>query len=570
MHAADFAQAVEISKMAKGMSSIRMHRSDTGVGASVDALSVATEAAPGGMRSTDAETAARRYLNAMFTADAGMSALHRETNEERPEFRYIGIDKVPFTKSQHVKFRQNFHKVPVYGSIVTVELGPENEFISINSSLGDPSNIDPVATVSPADALKRVRRLAGYQGEPMNSPARLYYYYDPKPPRWRLVYIFEDVLRMKPRTKSAKDSLSALPETSDFVIDAHSGELVDELPRTQTVAEQDAVSQANDGLGSHRDFGIVVDTVSNIRRMHDRARNIRTHDFKFKDAFFQQNSLPGGFLASPLPESWDPGGVSAHANAVAVIDFLRNVLQRDGLDDQGGPIVSTVNCVFQSVAGGQEWRNAARFRGQMIYGQRSVNGALRSYAVSLDVVAHELLHGLTENTARLEYRFESGALNESFSDIFGVIVSNLSKPDVGTWNWEIGEDLSDTGVPLRNMSDPTLRGQPAHMDDFVVLPEEADHGGVHTNSGIHNFAAFQILNAQDGAGGLLFSPTDVARLYYVTLIAHLSRTSDFSDCREGMVLAAKSMFDASDGVDSKVVAIEAAYDAVGIRPTGIV
>jgi Zn-dependent metalloprotease len=306
--------------------------------------------------------------------------------------------------------------------------------------------------------------------------------------------------------------------------------------------------------------------------MHDRARNIRTHDFKFKDAFFQQTSLPGGFLASPLPESWDPGGVSAHANAVAVVDFLRNVLQRDGLDDQGGPIVSTVNCVFQNVAGGQEWRNAARFRGQMIYGQRSVNGALRSYAVSLDVVAHELLHGLTENTARLEYRFESGALNESFSDIFGVIVSNLSNPDLGTWNWEIGEDLSDTGLPLRSISDPTLRGQPAHMDDFAVLPDTqaGDHGGVHTNSGIHNFAAFKVMTARDAAGGFLFSPVDVARLYYVTLVAHLSRTSDFSDCREGMVLAAKSMFDAGDGVDAKVAAIEVAYDAVGIRPAGIV
>jgi Zn-dependent metalloprotease len=118
------------------------------------------------------------------------------------------------------------------------------------------------------------------------------------------------------------------------------------------------------------------------------------------------------------------------------------------------------------------------------------------------------------------------------------------------------------------MSDPTLRGQPAHMQDFAVKPESDDHGGVHTNSGIHNFAAFKVLTSRDDAGGFLFSPVDVARLYYVTLVAHLSRTSDFADCREGMLLAAKSTFE--DGVDAKVAAIEAAYDAVGIQPAGIV
>jgi Zn-dependent metalloprotease len=74
----------------------------------------------------------------------------------------------------------------------------------------------------------------------------------------------------------------------------------------------------------------------------------------------------------------------------------------------------------------------------MIYGQRLVGGRLRSYAAALDVVAHELLHGLTDHTARLEYRFQSGALNESYSDIFGIIVSNIHNSSIDTWNWEMG------------------------------------------------------------------------------------------------------------------------------------
>jgi Zn-dependent metalloprotease len=252
-----------------------------------------------------------------------------------------------------------------------------------------------------------------------------------------------------------------------------------------------------------------------------------------------------------------------------VVDFMRDVLQRNGLDNQGGAIISSVNCVFQNFSGGQEWRNAARFRGQMIYGQRMVNGTLRSYAASLDVVAHELLHGLTENTARLEYRFQSGALNESYSDIYGVIVSNIDKPDVGNWNWQIGEDLTETGLPLRDLSNPAAFGQPAHMDDYRMLSEDEDDGGVHTNSGIHNRAAFNLLTAAKPDGARVFTPVEVARMYYVTLVAHLSRTSGFADCRAGMLLAVQSMFAAAPDADQRLAAVGGAYDAVGITETGV-
>jgi len=136
------------------------------------------------------------------------------------------------------------------------------------------------------------------------------------------------------------------------------------------------------------------------------------------------------FLKNPDP--WDPAAVSAHANAAEVADFLERVLMRKGIDDEGGPLISSINCVRRS--GAQEWRNAAWISTQMIYGQRLVDGKLRSYAVARDVVAHEIFHGVTENTARLDYFSESGALNESYSDIFGILISNAGNPDVGTWN----------------------------------------------------------------------------------------------------------------------------------------
>ncbi|MEO1199153.1 MAG: M4 family metallopeptidase, partial [Pseudomonadota bacterium] len=158
--------------------------------------------------------------------------------------------------------------------------------------------------------------------------------------------------------------------------------------------------------------------------------------------------------------------------------------------------------------------------------------------------------------------------NESYSDIYGIIVSNINEPDVHSWNWQIGEDLTETGLPLRDMSNPAAFGQPAHMDDYVVLDEDEDNGGVHVNSGIHNRAAFNLLMAAGAGGARMFTPVEVARMYYVTLVAHLSRTSGFADCRAGMLLAVQSMFAAAPDAEARVAAVAEAYRAVGIVEPG--
>ena len=299
--------------------------------------------------------------------------------------------------------------------------------------------------------------------------------------------------------------------------------------------------------------------------MHDVERNVHTHDFAFRDASVNFDRLPGVYAKTP-PEPWDPAAVSAHANSEEVIDFLNAILGRDGLDGFGGKAVSTVNCTWfgETDRVTREWPQAARVPGQMIYGQRMVDGVLRSYAASLEVVAHELLHGLTEHTARLEYKFEPGALNESYSDIFGLIVANRHEPDISQWDWEIGEDLSATGLPMRDLSDPERFNQPAHMDDYRHLPEEVDHGGVHTNSGIHNKAAFNILDSNLLVAGHLFTADEVSRIFYMTLVGHLSRTSDFVDSRRGAILSARSMFERDPQRGLKIAAIEKAFDDVGI------
>jgi bacillolysin/neutral peptidase B len=187
----------------------------------------------------------------------------------------------------------------------------------------------------------------------------------------------------------------------------------------------------------------------------------------------------------------------------------------------------------------------------------------------LDVVGHEMFHGVTDFTSRLEYRTESGALNESYSDIFGVIIANFAKP-ISKWVWNIGTGFDGPGTALRNMADPALLGQPKHMRDFraATPPFTAsrnDYGWVHDNSGIHNFAAFSVMTAKNGSK-FVFSKRDIAAMFYVALTEHLSRTSNFKDSRRAVIQAAKSLFRGNSAAvqAAKIKAVEDGFAVAGI------
>jgi bacillolysin/neutral peptidase B len=259
--------------------------------------------------------------------------------------------------------------------------------------------------------------------------------------------------------------------------------------------------------------------------------------------------------------------VSAHVNATRVYNFYKGVLIRDGIDDKGMDLVSVVNCTYSLHEPPPQWHNAVWYDNRMWYGQfEDDNGNLHSYSRYLDIIAHELTHGVTEFTADLVYRNQSGALNESFSDIFGIIINNWYRigPDseVDQWNWEIGPDLGSEGLPLRDMSDPTRTGDPDHMDNY--LNTFSDNGGVHTNSNIHNKAAHNVLMARDQNGERVFTTREVAVLYYLAL-CRLNSLAAFSDALEALVDVAKVYFAGDEEErDAKITAIKDAYQRVGI------
>jgi Zn-dependent metalloprotease len=516
----------------------------------------------------DPETAARRLLDQALASEAVPSLTAPVANGTTSQFKTIGTETVPLTGTRTVKFRQMVNDIPVYGSLVTVELDDGNNLVGIDSALGEPEGVDPVATVSPANALAAAEAAPdGYAPRLTGVIPRLSYYFDVGASRWRLVYILQDVPVILDRTaepQADRESHLEPPRFMDYVVDAHDGQVVALLPRTPSIAAGEEQT-ATDSFGVERTF--LVSPQDGRLVLSDPIHNVQTFDFRFGDPAVHSDLLPGDAIANP--PSWAPGAISAHANAVAVSDFLRAVLQRDNIDGSGGAMMSTINCVVgDNSPGPKQWHNAFWDGRQMVYGQVLRGDELRSLSANIDVVAHEMFHGVTDRTSRLEYAFQPGALNESYSDIFGTIVANSGNDDPRSWDWLLGERLLVDDQPFRDLSDPARFGQPAHMDDFQSLPNTraGDWGGVHVNSGIHNKAAFNLLTTEDDDGTLTLSPAEAAAAFYLTLTQRLSRTSQFADSRRHMVASARTLFRAlpADQQARKVAAVEAAFQAVGI------
>ena len=508
----------------------------------------------------DAETAARNYINQAFGLDS-LSGFNQPTPQDGSQliFQLKDQHEQAITGNKTLRFRQRINNISVYGSVVTIELDEENNFVSLASSLSLASTFNSIAAISPYEARSIAMKELELKNIPKDCIPLLYYYFDEKEQELLLVYIFKDLVLSKESVFRLKEEDDHLPEIVDLVIDASSGKIIKQLPRMACLDDE---GTGLDEIGVVRRFGISKGQ-NGSHLMHDKNLNVKTYNFEFKSLWTQAQSLPGLLLESP--PNWSASSISAHANACRVAAFFKNVLRRNGVDNKGKTYTSSINCVY--FGNNKEWRNAAWFREQMVYGQIKVNNQFRTYASALDIVAHEVTHGVTDNTSRLEYLGESGALNESYSDIFGVLISNWEQEDIAQWDWKLGEDLSLNNLPIRDLSNPKAFNQPDHKDDYQDLPldRKNDNGGVHINSGIHNKAAFNLANSIDLSGNYLFTKEELAHLFYLSLL-RLAPMDKFSDSLNALLLSAKSLFKISDThKPMKIKAIKTAFNDVGIE-----
>jgi len=241
----------------------------------------------------------------------------------------------------------------------------------------------------------------------------------------------------------------------------------------------------------------------------------------------QGTELPGlQVRAEGQPPTGDVAADEAYEYLGATYALFWNVYGRHSIDDRGMPLIGTVHY-------GQHYENAFWDGRQMVFGDGD-GEIFNRFTIAVDIVGHELCHGVIEHEAALVYRGQPGALNESISDVFGVLVrQHLLGQSAEQADWLIGAGLFTDVVQaraLRSMSAPgtayddALLGrdpQPAHMRDFMDTHE--DNGGVHINSGIPN-KAFHLLATR--LGGPAWDKA--GRIWYDTLCdTRLTAQADF-------------------------------------------
>lgn len=233
--------------------------------------------------------------------------------------------------------------------------------------------------------------------------------------------------------------------------------------------------------------------------------------------------------------------------------FYWGQFQRDSIDDQGMPLHGWVHY-------GDRYDNAFWDGTEMVFGDGDM---FDRFTKSLDVIGHELTHGVTERDAGLQYLNQSGALNESVSDVFGSLVKQYKLGQSAEQaDWLIGADIVKSGFPgkaLRSMAAPGTAwehdDQPATMKDYVHT--QSDNGGVHTNSGIPN-KAFHDLSMELGGNAW----EKAGRIWYETLRdARLKTDAHFVAFARLTLGTARRLYGAKA---AEVTAVVDAWKGVGI------
>ncbi|HRQ23081.1 MAG TPA: M4 family metallopeptidase [Anaerolineales bacterium] len=278
------------------------------------------------------------------------------------------------------------------------------------------------------------------------------------------------------------------------------------------------------------------------------------------------SQLPGTLVRTEGdPPSSDVAVNEAYDGSGVTYDLFKDIYGRNSIDNKGMPLDSTVHYL-------QGYDNAFWNGKQMVYGDGDedlppAQRLFNRFTAALDVIGHELTHGVTQFEANLVYSQQPGALNESMSDVFGSLVKQRLRGQLtNEADWIVGEGLFTSnvnGVGIRSMkapgtayNDPVLGKdpQPAHMRDYVNTIQ--DNGGVHINSGIPNHA-FYLASMEMGG----FAWEKMGMVWYKTLTDKLSRNSNFQDAANYTFTTAGELF----GQNSlEQMAVRKGWEDVGI------
>ncbi|MBL7979249.1 MAG: M4 family metallopeptidase [Bacteroidetes Order II. Incertae sedis bacterium] len=481
----------------------------------------------------------------------------------------------------HIRYAQMYRGIPVWGRDVWVHLQQEDAFIINGTYEPTPRTVIDAPTISKTQALSNAIRdlqatgrwqppTTPWPGLPPDTASPVWVATGTnKMERAYAVRVQANFVESYTYLISAQDGriLSRTPHHCDLLgHKRHHNPLLDmphaitllpsgsdtDLPNPVNTAATFVNAQSKDLNGINRDLRVLAHTDGQFYMFWDLSN--LSNDFAFNPASLWAK---GGsvildatntdnikfHIKSSAQHNWaDASAVSAHYNGNITYQYYETKHNRKAINGADKTIWSVVNVTD----GGRTMENAYWNGSFIAYG----NGGsfFKPLAGSLDVAAHEMTHGVIQHSADLEYQGQSGALNESFADVFAMMIDRS--------NFLIGETVIRTGkgVALRDMANPANPGvldpQPASMSQYNNTEE--DNGGVHINSGIPNRAAYLIVNA--------IGHDKAEKIYYRALTKYLTRNSQFIDARNALEQSARDLY----GEGAEAAAVKTAFDTVGI------
>ena len=463
-------------------------------------------------------------------------------------------------KMAHTHVQQTVNGIPVWEGEAIVHLRADGDLARMTDELKSGITINTTPNFDPDDALQYA--LQSPEGRRVMTERPIID-----------MWIYRGETRDHLAYRVEMPRLDGTEQTSAPVafIDAHTGENLFEYNNLKT------------GTGNSLYSGTVTISTSSSGStfyMEDLSRRMGTFNMNNTGS---TSTGTGGTQSrySGTDDTWsaaiERAGVDAHYGAAKTFDYYQTVHGRNGIDGNYGPGTTTggansgVSLVSSRVHFGSNYNNAFWYQNRMSYGDG--NGSSFTPLTTIDICGHEMTHGVIERTANMTYSRESGALNESFADIFGAMVEAFADGGTSADTWKIGEDAYTPGTPgdaLRRMDNPNAVGDPDHYSVRLYpgscTPSSSnDYCGVHTNSSISNHAFYLAANGGtnrvSGISVTGMGTTDSARIFYRALTVYMTSSTNFAGARTATLNAAADLFGSSS---TQYTRTATAWCAIGV------
>ncbi|HEX8127956.1 MAG TPA: M4 family metallopeptidase [Pyrinomonadaceae bacterium] len=432
----------------------------------------------------------------------------------------------------HTRFQQTHRGVPVFGGEAIVHLNLDDSVFAVTDDLIESVEVDTEPYRTPDEAVRTAISDLGCE-TCLTAP--------PAADLQVLRHEGNDYLTY--RVQLWREDGTHETSMPVYFVDAKTGNVVWQYNNLQTASGSSLYSGT-----------VTINTYfkSPTYYMEDLTRKIGTFDYR--------NTTSSVYRFTDADNIWNSttqrAGVDAHYGAAKTYDYFLNVHGRRGIDGAGGPGGYTsadgvTRLISSRVHYSSGYNNAFWNGTYMTYGDG--NGADFSSLVTLDICGHEMTHGVTERTARLTYSGESGALNESMSDVFGAMVERSAQGQTSN-TWKIGEQCYTPGVAgdaLRYMDNPhsarnsgyTADDDPDHYSERYT--GTGDSGGVHINSGIGNKAFYLVaVGGTHHRGGSVtgIGADAAAKIWYRALTTYMTSSTNFKGARTATLNAAAALY----------------------------